>query len=186
MGCSLEVQGREELQNQGRFSGGGDVYLGPDKPVVSTGWGWWGRTILRQKKNPFKDRDLLKDGVSWGLVTRPAGMAGALRTCGDEEVGGGGSEKVCRHRDGKRCHGNGLRLYLVVGEETMRSWASELASAIATETQRQWHIQIELCFSHATIGLVCIVFHGKSRTQTLQASSSAISSMELSFSDSCL
>lgn len=51
-------------------------------------------------------------------------MAGALRTCGDEEVAGGGSDKVCRQRDGTRCHGNGLRLYLVVGEETMCSCAS--------------------------------------------------------------
>lgn len=106
MGCSLEVQGRKKLQNQGRLCGGGDVYLGSDRPGEAGG----GRAILRQKKNPCKDWDLLKDGVSRGLVTRPAGMAGSLRICGDEEVAGGGSDKVCRHRDGKRCHGNGLRL----------------------------------------------------------------------------
>lgn len=31
---------------------------------------------MRQKTNPCKDRDLLKDGVSRGLVTRPAGVLG--------------------------------------------------------------------------------------------------------------
>lgn len=38
--CSLEVQRREELENQGRGCGGGDVYLGSDRPVhlqVGTG-----------------------------------------------------------------------------------------------------------------------------------------------------
>ena len=88
-------------------------------------------------------------GVSRGLVRRPAGMTRALRACGDEEVVGGGGDKVCRHRNGKRCHGNGLRSCLA-GEVCVAVHHSELGSFVATE--RPWQIQIELYFSHVTIG----------------------------------
>ena len=40
-------------------------------------------------------------------------MIGTQRACGDEEVVGGESDKVCRLWDGKRCHGSGLRFYPV-------------------------------------------------------------------------
>lgn len=105
---------------------------------------------------------MTKDGSSRGLVHRPAGMTGAPRACGDEEVAGGGSGKVCRQWNGKRCHGNELRLCLT-GEVCMVVHPSELGSSVAKEGL--WHIQTGLRFSRLTIGLACIVFCGKpSRT----------------------